>query len=37
MIKMKDLIKEWNDESFTVLPKRWSKSMNDSHGGLTEF
>tara|TARA_Y100000593_G_scaffold1194_1_gene2400 strand:+ start:215 stop:661 length:447 start_codon:yes stop_codon:yes gene_type:complete len=32
MLKLKDLIKEWNDESFKDLPKRWSNTS-----GLTEF
>ena len=36
MIKLKDLLKEWTDTSFRDLPKRWSKSVNDT-GGLTEF
>jgi len=36
MIKLKELLKEWNDTSFKDLPKRWSKSVNDT-GGLTEF
>ena len=40
MIKLKNLIKEWNDDSFKKLPKRWSKIPFDGHsslGGLTEF
>ena len=32
MIKLKKLIKEWNDTSFKDAPKRWSNSK-----GLTEF
>ena len=36
MIKLKDLLKEWTDTSFKDLPKRWSKSANDTDG-LTEF
>ena len=36
MIKLKELLKEWTDTSFRDLPKRWSKSVNDT-GGLTEF
>jgi len=36
MIKLKDLLKEWTDTSFRDLPKRWSKSANDTNG-LTEF
>ena len=39
MIKLKDLLKEWNDTSFKKLPKRWTKSYNKDHvhDGLTEF
>jgi hypothetical protein len=36
MIKLKELLKEWTDTSFRDLPKRWSKSVNDTDG-LTEF
>ena len=36
MIKLKELLKEWTDTSFRDLPKRWSKSANDTDG-LTEF
>ena len=36
MLKLKDLLKEWTDTSFKDLPKRWSKSANDTNG-LTEF
>ena len=36
MIKLKELLKEWTDTSFRDLPKRWSKSANDTNG-LTEF
>ena len=36
MVKLKDLLKEWTDTSFNKLPKRWSKSVNDTDG-LTEF
>ena len=25
MLKLKDLLTEWNDTSFRDLPKRWSK------------
>ena len=32
MVKLKDLISEWNDTSFKDLPKRWSNT-----NGLTEF
>ena len=32
MVKLKDLISEWNDDSFKDLPKRWSNTS-----GLTEF
>ena len=39
MIKLKDLLKEWNDTSFKDLPKRWSKPVMKGHepDGLTEF
>ena len=38
MIKLKELLKEWNDTSFRDLPKRWSKPvMRTEHDGLTEF
>ena len=37
MIKLKDLIKEWNDTSFRGAPKRWSKKVFDGTTGLTEF
>ena len=36
MIKLKDLLKEWNDTSFKDLPKRWSKNINETDG-LTEL
>ncbi len=36
MIKLKDLLKEWNDTSFKDLPKRWSKNINEKDG-LTEL
>ena len=36
VIKLKDLLKEWNDTSFKDLPKRWSKKVNETDG-LTEF
>jgi len=36
MVKLKELLKEWTDTSFNDLPKRWSKSTNDTNG-LTEF
>jgi predicted Mrr-cat superfamily restriction endonuclease len=36
MIKLKDLLKEWNDTSFKKLPKRWSKDINETDG-LTEL
>ena len=32
MIKLKDLLKEWNDTSFKKLPKRWSKDINETDG-----
>ena len=32
MIKLKDLLKEWNDTSFKDLPKRWSKNINEKDG-----
>ena len=38
MIKLKKLLKEWTDESFKTLPKRWSKPvMTNEKDGLTEF
>jgi hypothetical protein len=39
MIKLKDLLTEWNDTSFRNLPKRWSKPVMKGHepDGLTEF
>ena len=36
MIKLKDILKEWTDDSFNNQPKRWSKSMEDTKDGLTE-
>ena len=30
MVKLKSLLKEWNDTSFKSLPKRWSKDVNDT-------
>ena len=32
MIKLKTLLKEWNDTSFKKLPKRWSKNINEKDG-----
>ena len=32
MIKLKSLLKEWNDTSFKKLPKRWSKDINETDG-----
>jgi len=37
MVKLKSLLKEWNDTSFKSLPKRWSKNVNDTKNGLTEL
>ena len=37
MIKLKSLLREWNDTSFKDLPKRWSKNVNETEDGLTEF
>ena len=37
MIKLKGLLKEWNDTSYKSLPKRWSKNVNDTRDGLTEM
>ncbi len=39
MIKLKKLLKEWNDTSFKDLPKRWSKPVMKGRepDGLTEF
>ena len=36
MIKLTELLKEWNDTSFKDLPKRWSKNINETDG-LTEL
>ena len=40
MIKLKELLTEWNDTSFKDLPKRWSKPFMKEwtpKDGLTEF
>ena len=37
MIKLKNILSEWNDSSFKKLPKRWSKNVNDTRDGLTEM
>ena len=40
MIKLKKLLKEWNDTSFKDLPKRWTKPYMKEYfpqDGLTEF
>ena len=40
MIKLKELLKEWNDTSFKDLPKRWTKPYMKEYfpkDGLTEF
>ena len=39
MLKLKDLLTEWNDTSFRNLPKRWSKPVMKGRepDGLTEF
>ena len=41
MIKLKNLLKEWNDTSFKSLPKRWSKPIDsfkdEKFDGLTEL
>tara|TARA_R110002020_G_scaffold130411_1_gene291734 strand:+ start:130 stop:507 length:378 start_codon:yes stop_codon:yes gene_type:complete len=39
VVKLKDLLKEWNDTSFKDLPKRWSKPVMKGResDGLTEF
>ena len=39
MVKLKDLLTEWNDTSFKDLPKRWSKPVMKGRepDGLTEF
>ena len=39
MLKLNDLLKEWNDTSFRDLPKRWSKHVMKvrEQDGLTEF
>ena len=36
MIKLKDILKEWTDDSFKNQTKRCSKSMEDTKDGLTE-
>ena len=39
MLKLKELLTEWNDTSFKDLPKRWSKAVMKGRetDGLTEF
>ena len=41
MVKLKSLLKEWNDTSFKSLPKRWSKPVDsfrdEKFDGLTEL
>ena len=41
MVKLKSLLKEWNDTSFKSLPKRWSKQIDsfrdENFDGLTEL
>ena len=41
MVKLKSLLKEWNDTSFKSLPKRWSKPIDsfrdEKFDGLTEL
>ena len=37
MIKLKDLLKEWNNTDFKKLENRWSKQFNGETDGLTEF
>ena len=38
MIKLKDLLKEWNNTDFKKLEKRWSKPvLKNESDGLTEF
>ena len=39
MLKLKELLTEWNDTSFRNLPKRWSKPVMKGRepDGLTEF
>ena len=37
MIKLKDLLKEWNNTDFKKLENRWSKKFNGEPDGLTEF
>ncbi len=40
MLKLKELLTEWNDTSFKDLPKRWSKPFMKEwtpKDGLTEF
>ena len=37
MIKLKDLLKEWNNTDFKKLENRWSKKFMGEPDGLTEF
>ena len=37
MIRLKDLLKEWNNTDFKKLENRWSKKFNGEPDGLTEF
>jgi len=37
MIRLKDLLKEWNNTDFKKLENRWSKQFNGEPDGLTEF
>ena len=37
MIKLKNLLKEWNNTDFKKLENRWSKKFNGEPDGLTEF
>jgi len=37
MVKLKDLLKEWNNTDFKKLENRWSKQFNGEPDGLTEF
>jgi len=37
VIKLKDLLKEWNNTDFKKLENRWSKKFMGEPDGLTEF
>ena len=37
MIKLKELLTEWNNTDFKKLEKRWSKPIQGEIDGLTEY